>query len=119
MEDPNQKTPAPVNPLTIEIYDLRRLCISVGEAQIGFIQELKLHASADKIPPILEVTLPEIVQEMSDEVKKGIGDAIEVLQSYGAQIHFRPMGDFTLEANPEEQTQAEQALVEQVISAEQ
>ena len=119
MEELNQKTPAPVSPLTIEIYDTRNIIVLVGGVQLGRIQELKLHASVDKIPPILEATVPEIVSEMSDATKQAIARTIEVMRSFGAQIHFRPMGDFKLEANPEEQTQAEQALVEQVISAEQ
>lgn len=113
----NTMTDAPHAPLCIEIRDPRNITVLVDGIPIGSITELKLHAASDKIPPVFEITFPEIPPNMDDTVKEAIGRSVEAVRKSGcgAQIHYKRMVEFQLESNPEEQTQAEKSLQEQLI----
>lgn len=106
---------APHAPLRIEIHDPRNIAVYEGENQLGGVQELKLHVATDKIPPIFEVTVLEIVPEMSDSVRLDIETTTEVARRCGAQVRVMPLAECVMESNPEEQAQAEQSLQEQLI----
>lgn len=108
-------TDAPHAPIRIEIHDPRNIALYEGEIQLGGVLELKLHAAVDRIPPIFEVTVSEIVDGMSDEMKLSIERTTEVARRCGAQICVQPFSDCTMETNADEQTQAEQAIKEQLI----
>lgn len=108
-------TDAPHAPLRIEIHDPRNIAVYDGEVQLGGIQELKLHAATDKIPPIFEITVFEVVPEMSEGMRLSIEHTTEVARRVGAQLHVRPVTEGVMESNPEEQAQAERALQEQLI----
>lgn len=117
-EGPKERTimtDAPHAPLRIEIHDPRNISVYEGESQLGGIQELKLHAATDKIPPIFEITVFEVVPGMSDEMRLTIEHTTEVARRVGAQLHVRPVTEGSMETNSEEQTQAEQAIKEQLI----
>jgi hypothetical protein len=115
MKENSMTDTAPHAPLRIEIHDPRNITVYEGDQQLGSVIELKLHAAVDKIPPIFEVSVMEIVPEMSDVMKLSIKRTMEVAKRCGAQIKIRPISECEMETNPEEQTQAEQSLKEQLI----
>lgn len=99
----------------IAIVDPRTFQVSVGDQPLGCIYGIKLHVAADLIPPILEVTVPEIHGKMDDALKASITKTIEAVQAHGGQIKFRPWVDLKLDTNLAEQTLAEASLKEQLI----
>lgn len=99
----------------IAIVDPRTILVSVGDHPIGCILDLKLHVAADLIPPILEVTVPEIHGEMDDALKASITKTIEAVQAHGGQVKFRKWEDLKLDTNDAEQKLAEASIKEQLI----
>jgi hypothetical protein len=97
-------------PLIIEIHDPRNIVILDGVQQLGCISALKFEAAIDKIPPILEVEVPNVMDEMSQDLKDSIATTIEAVQRHGGQVVFRSPSEFEMDTDEQEQSQAEETI---------
>lgn len=105
-----------LQPLSINIYDPRNVVIAHGGKRLGLIQEIKFEAAVDRIPPVLEVTLPdESTFEVGSEQAQELSKTIDAVLERGGTIKFKNKGEFALDSNPVEQALAEESLSQMIV----
>ncbi len=99
-------------PLTLDIYDHRNIVVRQLDKHLGFIQGISINATSTDMPTI-EAVVPEPTDaDMTEEQHKAMAETIRILQEHGARVHLTSWKDLVPEQNPEEQAQAEKALVQ-------
>jgi len=85
---------------------------------LGFIYAIRVELAADQIPPIIEVTMPDFTDpecSLSEGAMESFSLTMEVMRRHGVQVKLRPLREFDLEQNPEEQGKAEATLRQMLV----
>jgi len=91
----------------------RDLVIKEDDEVLGGIQNLRIDVSTYRIPPVLEIDVPDPTNpELSGEFRSMIQKTMEAARRHGFSVKLLSMDEMAIQENPEEQEAAEATLKE-------